>query len=224
MMFGREFLKDNGVFHGTTTVGLVFKGGVVIAADKRASTGSIIASKRAVKIHKITDYIAMTISGTVADAQVLVRWLRTRAQVFRLNVEREPTVIELVSLLSNVMHSYFKRLIPFITHFIVGGVDISGPHIVFLDHAGSMQEEKFIATGSGSPMALGVLEDGFKEDLTRDEAIRLTLTALRSAILRDVFSGDGIDLAVITRKAGFKKLTLKEIDKYIKMSSLEVST
>ena len=115
-------------------------------------------------------------------------------------------------------------MIPFITHFIVGGVDISGPHIVFLDHAGSMQEEKFIATGSGSPMALGVLEDGFKEDLTRDEAIRLTLTALRSAILRDVFSGDGIDLAVITRKAGFKKLTPKEIDKYIKMSSLEVST
>jgi len=223
-MFRENMTKNDPIIHGTTTVGLVFKGGVVIAADKRASAGSIIASKRAVKIHKITDYIAMTISGTVADAQVLVRWLRTRVQVFKLNVEREPTVIELVSLLSNVMHSYFKRLIPFITHFIVGGVDVTGPHIVFLDHAGSMQEEKFIATGSGSPIALGVLEDGFRENLNQESAIRLTLSALRSAMLRDVFSGDGIDLAVITRKTGFRKLTPEEIDRYIKLSSLEVST
>ncbi|MCR8454956.1 MAG: proteasome subunit beta [Candidatus Korarchaeota archaeon] len=222
MAFDNEM--KNKLIHGTTTVGLVFKEGVILGADRRASAGYLIASKRAVKIHKITNYIAMTISGTVADAQVLVRWLQTRAQTFKLNVERDPTVLELVNLLSNVMHSYFKRLIPFVNHFIVAGVDVTGPHIVFLDHAGSMQEEKFIATGSGSPIALGVLEDGFRDDLTRDDAIKLVLTALRSAILRDVFSGDGVDLVIISREEGFQRLSPDEINKHIKLSYIETYT
>lgn len=212
------------LLHGTTTIGLVFKGGVVLGADRRASAGYLIASKRATKIHKITDYAAMTISGAVADAQVLVRWLQARAQTFRLNVERDPTILELVNLLSNVMHSYFKRLIPFVNHFIVAGIDALGSHIIFLDHAGSMQEEKFIATGSGSPIALGVLEDGFRDDLTQDEAIRLALAALRSAILRDVFSGDGLDLAIISHDKGFRKLSPDEINRYIRLSYFEAYT
>lgn len=221
-IFGKNFVRD--ALHGTTTVGLCFKRGVVIAADKRASAGSLIASKRARKIHKISDNIAITISGSVADAQVLVRWLQSQARIFYLNTERAPLISELVSLLSNVLHSYFKSLLPFITHFIIGGVDVLGPHIVFLDHAGSIQEEKYIATGSGSPIAFGVLEDGYRENLNKDNAIRLVLNALRSAIRRDVFSGDGIDLAVITRRDGFKIYSPKEIEKYIRMSTLELKT
>jgi len=215
---------DNLILKGTTTVGLCFKDGVVITADKRASAGSLIASKRAVKIHRITNYTAITISGVVADAQVLVRWLRTQAQIFYLNAERELLVGELVSLLANVMHAYFKSFLPFINHFIVGGVDTKGPHIVFLDHAGSVQEELYIATGSGSPIALGVLEDGYKEDLNEKDAIKLALHALRSAITRDVFSGDGVDLAVITKKHGFKLFSPEEIGRYIKISKMELST
>lgn len=214
----------NDALHATTTVGLCFKEGVAIAADKRASAGSLIASKRARKIHKIMDSVAVTISGQVADAQVLVRWLQSQARIFYLNTGREPLVGELVSLLSNVLHSYFKSLLPFITHFIIGGVDVLGPHIVFLDHAGSIQEERYIASGSGSPIALGVLEDGYREDLSKDKAIRLALNALRSAIRRDVFSGDGIDLVVITRRDGFKVYSPKEIEKYIQISALELKT
>jgi len=212
------------VLKGTTTIGICFKDGVVIAADKRASAGYLVASKRAMKIHRITDYTAITISGVVADAQVLVRWLRTQAQIFYLNTERELLVKELVSLLANVMHAYFKSLLPFISHFIVGGVDRLGPHIVFLDHAGSIQEELYIATGSGSPIALGVLEDGFRERMGEKDAIMLALEALKSAISRDVFSGDGIDLAVITKKKGFHLFTPDEINKYINLSRLELST
>jgi len=212
------------VVHGTTTVGLCFKNGVVIAADKRATAGSLIVSKRARKIHRVTNKIAITISGLVADAQVLVRWLQSQARIFYLNTDREPLVRELVSLLSNVMHAYFKSLLPFISHFIIGGVDNLGPHIVFLDHAGSMQEEKYIVTGSGSPVAIGVLEDRYNDKLTKKEGITLALEALRSAIRRDVFSGDGIDLAVITHKEGVHVFSPKEIDRYIKISTLEIST
>ncbi len=221
-IFGKK--NSQNLLHGTTTVGVCFKDGIAIVADKRASAGSLIASKRAKKIHKITDHIAITISGSVADAQVLVRWLQSQARIFYLNTEREPLISELVSLLSNVLHSYFKSLLPFITHFIVGGVDVLGPHIVFLDHAGSIQEEKYIATGSGSPIALGVLEDGYEENLTKDKAIHLALNALRSAIRRDVYSGDGLDLVTITKKAGLKIYSPKEIEKYIQMTSLELKT
>lgn len=216
--------KNISPLHGTTTVGLIFRDGVVIAADKRASMQNIIASKQAKKIHKINEYTAITISGVVADAQILIRWLQTQAQVFYLNVGRAPLIKELVNLLANVMHSYFKSLVPFISHFIVGGVDALGPHIIFLDHAGSIQEEKFIATGSGSPMALGVLESNFTNNLDQEAAITLALNALRSAILRDVYSGDGFDVVVITQESGVKFLSKEEKEKYLNISSLSLST
>jgi len=197
---------------GTTTVGVTFKNGVVIAADKRASAGTFIASKRAKKIHNITDKIVFTISGLVADAQVLVKWVRSQVMSLIYSTEREPLVSEVTSLTATVLHSNFRSLLPFLVHFIVGGVDRLGPHIFFLDHAGGKNEEKYIATGSGSPVALGVLEDGYKDGLDEDEAVNLALRALRSAISRDAATGDGVDLAIVTNK-GTRYLTPKEINK-----------
>lgn len=183
---------------GTTTIGLVFRDGVVIAADKRASAGTFVASKRAVKIHPITDKIVFTISGLVADAQVLVKWVRTSVYRTFLQIERDPLVSEVASLTSLVLHSNFRTLLPFLVHFIIGGVDVKGPHIFFLDHAGGVNEDKFLATGSGSPVAMGILENEYREGLDRDDAIRVALRALRGAIRRDTATGDGIDLAVVT--------------------------
>jgi len=186
------------VLKGTTTIGLVFRDGVVIAADKRASAGTFVASKRAVKIHPITDKIVFTISGLVADAQVLVKWVRTSVYRTFLQIERDPLVSEVASLTSLVLHSNFRTLLPFLVHFIIGGVDVKGPHIFFLDHAGGVNEDKFLATGSGSPVAMGILENEYREGLDRDDAIRVALRALRGAIRRDTATGDGIDLAVVT--------------------------
>ena len=203
------------ILKGTTTVGVTFKGGVVIAADKRASAGTFIASKRAKKVHNITDKIIFTISGLVADAQVLVKWIRTQLKLQTLSTGREPLVSEVANLTATVLHSNFRTLLPFMVHFIIGGIDIRGPHIYFLDHAGGRNEEKYIATGSGSPIALGILEDGYREDLTEEEAILLALRALRGAISRDAATGDGIDLAIVTDK-GTKYLTPKEIEEKLK--------
>ena len=196
---------------GTTTVGVTFKNGVVIAADKRASAGTFIASKRAQKIHNITDKIVFTISGLVADAQVLVKWIRTQVKTITLNTGREPLVSEVTSLTALVLHNNFRTLLPFMVHFIVGGVDKKGPHIYFIDHAGGKNKEKYVATGSGSPVAIGILEDGYKEDMTEEEAINLALRALKGAISRDAATGDGIDLVIVTEK-GTKRLTPQQIE------------
>ncbi len=199
---------------GTTTVGLVFSNGVVIAADKRASAGTFIASKKAKKIHKITDKIIFTISGLVADAQILVKWIRTNVSTLSRNIEREAFVSEVANLASTVMHGNFRSFLPFLVHFIVGGVDVRGPHLYFIDHAGGVNKDSYLATGSGSPVAIGILEDGYKQDLTEDEAIKLALKALRGAIRRDAATGDGIDLAVVTDK-GVKFYTPEEIDEHL---------
>jgi len=207
--------KKDMVLKGTTTVGVTYPRGVVIAADKRASAGTFIASKKAQKIHPITDNIVFTISGLVADAQILVKWIRNHVKRMSIEQNRPPLVKEVANLTSMLLHNYFRTLIPFMVHFIIGGIDPTGPHIFFLDHTGGAQEDKFISTGSGSPVAYGVLEAEYRRDLTEEDAIKLALRALRSAIKRDAATGDGIDLAVITRE-GVKVFKPEEIEKYLK--------
>ncbi|MHA1589904.1 MAG: proteasome subunit beta [Candidatus Njordarchaeales archaeon] len=200
---------------GTTTVGVIFRDGVVIAADKRASAGTFIASKKAQKIYAIADRIVFTTSGLVADAQILVRWIQNHVRRLTIERERPPLVKEVANLTAILLHNYFRSLLPFQVHFIIAGLDTFGPHIFFLDHSGAVQEDKFMATGSGSPIAFGVLEAYYKESMAEEEAIRLVLRALRSAIRRDTATGDGIDLAVVT-KEGIKFFKPSEIDAYLK--------
>ncbi|MCD6490684.1 MAG: proteasome subunit beta [Candidatus Njordarchaeia archaeon] len=204
----------SGILKGTTTVGVVFKNGVVLAADKRASAQTFIASKVAKKLHPISDRIVVSISGLVADAQVLVRWMQGELRKFSISRERQVLVSEAANLLALVLHTNFKKLLPFTVHFLIGGVDVRGPHIFFLDHAGGANEEKYMSTGSGSPIALGVLEANFKRNMTENQAIKLALKALRSAIRRDAATGDGIDLVVITPEQ-LRFLKPDEIDKHL---------
>lgn len=211
-MFSR---KENLALKGTTTVGVVYKNGVVITADKRASAGTFIASKKAKKVHPITDKIVFTISGLVADAQVLVKWIQNYVRRLSIERERPPLVKEVASLTSVLLHTNFRSLLPFMVHFIIGGVDQLGPHIYFLDHVGSVHEGKYMSTGSGSPVAYGVLEAEYSPNLDEKPAISLALRALRSAIKRDAATGDGIDLVVVSDQ-GYRFFKPNEIEEYLK--------
>lgn len=184
---------------GTTTVGLVCKDGVVLAAEKKSTYGYLIASKEADKIYQLDDHIAMTIAGMSGDAQALVRYLKAELKLFSIENQRKMSVKGATTLLANILQG--NKFYPYYVQLIVAGFDSTGPSIYDLDPVGGTEEEKkFFSTGSGSPMALGVLEDSYKEGLSADEGSKLAIRAIRAAIERDIASGGrAIDVAVITK-------------------------
>ncbi len=190
------------VLHGTTTVGLIADDKVILAADKRATAGTLIASRRVKKIVKITDYAAMTVSGLVADAQALADIVREETRYYQLVNGVRLSVKGIATLLSNILFS--SKWFPYLVQLIVGGYDVK-PRLYTLDFYGSITEEKFTATGSGSPVAYGVLEENYRDNLTLDEAISIAERAIRSAIMRDSATGDGIDIVIIGKDSYTEK-------------------
>ncbi len=205
--------KMNEYMKGTTTIGITCKDGVVLASDTRATMGTLIAHKFVKKSFMIDKHLGATVAGGVADAQALIRWIQSEAKLYRMRKGEELSVEGVATLLANIMFS--NRYYPLIVQLIVGGVDRKGPRLYSLDPLGSSIEDKVIATGSGSPVAYGVLEDSFKEGMPVNEGVKLAVRALRSALQRDAMTGNGIDVVKIT-KEGFTKLTEKEVEKLLK--------
>ncbi len=188
---------DRGVkYSKTTTVGLVAGDHVVLAADKRATAGVGIYHKRVKKIHRVDDYVAMTISGLVADAEFLVEQARYIVKRYSVQLNKPITIRSLSNYLSLILNAYL-RISPYIVQLLVGGYDREGANLYYLDLYGTISREKYMATGSGSPIAFGVLEHGYREDMDLDEAIDLAYRAVSTAVLRDGYSGEGVDIVVI---------------------------
>jgi proteasome beta subunit len=182
---------------GATTVGAVCKDGVILASEKRVSYGYLVVSKGGKKVFKITDCIGAACAGLVSDMQILVREVEAYANLFSLDVGRAISVRAVAKLMSNLL--FERRLAPLITQTIVSGVDEEGASLYVLDVLGSLLPEKYAVVGSGMEIAMGVLEEGYKEDLTVKEAKDLVVRAIKSAISRDIMSGDGIDFLLITK-------------------------
>ncbi len=188
---------DNMEYKGTTTIGLVCDKGVIMASEKRATMGHFIASKDAKKVYQIDDLVAMTTAGSVGDAQRLVKWMQVESRLYKMRREESMTVKGIVSLLANILSG--NRFYPYFVQLLVGGVDKNGPSIYSLDAVGGLiEEKKAVATGSGSPMAYGVLEDRYVDRMPIDEGVELAVRALHNAMKRDSASGDGIDVVKIT--------------------------
>lgn len=187
---------------GTTTVGLVAKDCVVLASDQRATMGLLIANKTAQKIYKITDRIGATIAGSVADAQAIMDLLRAEAKLFEIQRGKPMRVKALTRLFSNIM---FQARGTYLLQCLVGGFDDEGPQVFYTDYIGSVLPDKFTATGSGSPVALGVLEVGYKDDMPRKKAVELAIRSIAAAIERDAATGNSILVSVID-KDGYQEL------------------
>ncbi|MDA4124275.1 MAG: proteasome subunit beta [Thaumarchaeota archaeon] len=200
------------MYHGTTTVGLVCSDGVVLATDTRVTAGGFIAHKRGKKLLRIDDNIAMTISGGVADAQNVVDTLKYYTNLYRIERGRPMPVKAAAQVVSNMLFS--SRLYPFIADVLVGGVDTKGGALFNVDFFGSMNKENVIATGSGSPVAYGVLEVEFKEGMTVAKAYPLAAKAIIAATRRNVATGDHFDIAILD-KDGFREISEQEKDKLL---------
>ncbi|MDD2678342.1 MAG: archaeal proteasome endopeptidase complex subunit beta [Candidatus Nanoarchaeia archaeon] len=206
---------ENETKKGTTTVGIVTKEGIVLAADKRASMGYLIADKDAEKIHFINDNAAMTFAGSVADSQMLLRYLKTELRLYSIKKGRVMTTNGIVTLLSHFLFGNAHSFSPFLIQFIVAGVDDSGFHLYDLDMAGSkMEKSYYTSTGSGSPIAFGVLEDSYQKNLTLNEGVKLAVRAISSAIKRDLATGNGIDVMIID-KSGAKRFDKKKLSEMV---------
>ncbi len=183
-------------FKGTTTVGIVYDKGVILAAEKRATMGTFIASKDVEKILAVGDRIAITTAGGVGDAQSLARLLRAELEMYKYSSGESLSVQGSATLLANVLQG--SKYFPYIVQIIIGGYD-TAPRLFDVDLFGGLLEEKYTSTGSGSIVAYGVLDDGFREGLKEEEAAALATRAIRAAIKRDSASGEGIDVVAITR-------------------------
>lgn len=183
---------------GTTTIGIVFADGVILATEKRATMGYMIASKKAKKVYQVAERIGMTTAGGVGDAQQLARILTVECNLYQIRRSRPITVGATATLLSNYLNQ--NRYFPYYVQLLVGGIDDKGPSVYSVDAmGGATKEEEVVATGSGSPMAYGVLEDRFRPNMSEDEAIEIAVRGLKSAMKRDAGSGEGIHIVVITK-------------------------
>jgi proteasome beta subunit len=191
---------------GATTVGVVCQDGVILASEKRVSYGYLVVSKGGKKVFKITDCIGAACAGLVSDMQILVREVEAYANLFSLDVGRPISVRSAAKLMSNLL--FERRLAPLITQTIVSGVDEEGASLYVLDILGSVIPDKYAVVGSGTEIAIGVIEEGYKEDLTVEGAKDLVIRAIKSAISRDIMSGDGIDFMLIT-KDGTREESMK---------------
>ncbi|MDH7592844.1 MAG: archaeal proteasome endopeptidase complex subunit beta [Methanomicrobiales archaeon] len=188
-----EYLK------GTTTIGITFADGVVLATEMRATMGNLVASRKAKKVYRIADRIGMTTAGGVGDAQQLARLMTVECNLYQVRRGKPMSVGAVSTLLSNYLNQ--NRYYPYYVQLLVGGVDDTGPKIYSVDAlGGATKEEEIVATGSGSPMAYGVLEDRYRPDMNRDEAVDLAIRALRAAMKRDIGSGEDISVVVITKE------------------------
>lgn len=190
---------------GTTTVGIVCSNGIVLATDSRATMGHFIASSKAKKVYQIDNLIGMTIAGSVGDAQRIVRWLQVEAKLYQMRREEPMTIKAITNLLGGIMNN--SRAYPFSVSLLVGGVDKNGNHLYSLDAIGGIIDESvFVSTGSGSPIAYGVLEDRYRPGIDTDDGVELAVRALHTAMSRDSASGNNIKVVVI-RPEGYTEIS-----------------
>jgi len=204
---------ENQLKTGTTTVGIVCKDGVVLAADKRATAGNLIVTKYVQKIYEINDDLALTMAGTVSDAQLLCKLIKAEVKLKEIRTGRKITVKEAANLLGGMVYQNIRKmsLIPGVSHFVLGGRDENGTEVWDLFADGSVTKvDDYISSGSGSVIAYGVLETLYKPEITLEEAVKLAVKCVNAALQRDSASGGGIDVITIQKKKGVERVLKKE--------------
>lgn len=206
-------MSDEDIYHGTTTVAIVCSDGVVMATDSRATMGHMIASSDAKKVYKIGERMAMTTAGGVGDNQQLVKYMSIEAKMYKVSREHSMSVKAASNQLANVLRG--NRMYPYQVQILLGGCDTTGPSLYSLDMAGGLiQEYRFTSTGSGSPMAFGVLESQYAEGLDCYQGLVLAVRALKVAMKRDSASGSTLQAVIMTMDE-FDEIASEDIDTII---------
>jgi proteasome beta subunit len=197
-------------YHGTTTVALACSDGVVLCTDTRVTAGYLyIAHRRGKKVHQIDKHVGVTIAGTVAEAQSMIDTLKYYANLYKLENEKPIPVKSLGRISANIF--FQNRYYPFIADFLIGGWDDEDGNVIYsVDFFGALTKEDAVSTGSGSPVAYGIIEDQYRKNMSVDKVIPIAIQAVNAAIKRNAGTGDGFDVAVVTKESGYRELSKVE--------------
>ncbi|MFH1391396.1 MAG: proteasome subunit beta [Candidatus Diapherotrites archaeon] len=199
---------------GTTTVGLIFNGGVVLAADQRASMGHIAYDDEAEKIYKINDKLAVTNAGNVGDSLAVIRFLKSHARIYELERNETMTARAATTFLSNILNG--NRYAPYIVQLVIGGFNSEPELFDLTPYGGILERDKYAVSGSGTEQALNTLDLGYKKDMSEKEGIALAVKAIESGKRRDLYSG-GVSVTVfVIDSKGVRQLSKEQADKVSK--------
>jgi len=184
-------------YQGATTIGIVCKGGVILASEKRITWGNMLTSRGGMKVFKLNERIGLAFAGLVSDMQALAREAAAYATLYELDNNRRISVKAVGKLISNML--FQRRMFPLLMETLVGGFDEDGVSLMSMDPVGSLIPDPFITAGTGASIAMGVIEAEYKEGMSIDEGVLLVLKAIKAAVARDISSGDGVDMLIITK-------------------------
>jgi len=190
---------------GATTVGIACRDGVILASEKRVTYGFSIMTKAGKKVFAINDRLGVAFAGLISDSQAVLRRISAETNLYELETHKPMSVRATAKILANLL--YAQRVYPVYTETMVGGVDDEGAKLFVLDPLGSMIEDKYAALGTGGAIAIGIVESAYSPDMSLDAGKDLAVKAVRAAIARDVASGDGVDVLVISSQ-GAREETL----------------
>lgn len=203
---------------GTTTVGIVCKDGVVLAADRRGTYGgdsgvSYIASKDHDKIYKVTDNIVVTVAGVASDTRKVIKLTRAELKLKELKSKKRPTIKEAANLFATIVYQNIRQFSPImaITQFLLAGYDDNGVYLYQINPDGMLDEVKdYEATGSGMMQSHPILDSEYRKDILIEEGMKLAKKCINASLKRDPASGDGLDIYVI-KKDDIKQVIKQEI-------------
>ncbi|HTZ42160.1 MAG TPA: proteasome subunit beta [Candidatus Omnitrophota bacterium] len=208
-------LKDSIMKSGTTILAIVCKDGVVMAADRRATAGTIVVDKNAEKVFKVNDYLIASGTGSMSDINRVPKFLAAELKLKELKSKTRPTVAQAASLLANMSYNGIRQpsMIPQMAGFLLSGFNEDGSteaYSVWPDGSVMKIKDYDANAGSGMPYVLGLLERQYKKGMSVEQGVELAVEAIKSSTQRDAGSGNGIDVFTIT-KDGIKKAVEQEI-------------
>ncbi|MCR4368690.1 MAG: proteasome subunit beta [archaeon] len=207
---------------GTTTVGLIYDKGVVLAADMRASMGHIAYDEESEKIYDINGVVGVTNAGNVGDSLTIIRFLKSHAKVYELERNQKMTARAATTYISNILNG--NRYYPYIVQLILGGFNGKPELFDLTPYGGVLERDKYAVSGSGTEQALNTLDLGYKKGMAEKEAIALGISAIESGKRRDLYSGGmGVTVFVID-KQGVRKIPKEQVEKIAKDAGIKIKS
>jgi proteasome beta subunit len=189
---------------GATAVGIAYKDGVILGAEKRITLGNYIVSKTGKKVFRVTDTVGAVCAGMVGDMQNLVKEVSVYTKLKELESRRPMKPNSVAKLMSTLM--FQNRYAPLLTQVILGGVSAK-PVVYVLDPLGGAIPDQYASVGTGAEMATGVIESAYTQSLSAKDSRDLLISSIKAAIQRDAMSGNGLDILTVDQ-TGIKEESL----------------